>query len=294
MVMMLTGGVTDNGPHREMAVDVPDSFVARNKTPPRYPPPKPPAPPPRDHLRIEQDGRLVNRATPPQLPQRTAANSVPPPSITPAAAAAALNNNNYPNTTPQIAANNAVNNNILQEQPTREQLESIRKFQEQLKKRKENEERIHQQSEFLRQSLRGSRKLQALESGIVGTGHDNEAYSSCDEGADSEEPPVRVHETISYGTLVASLQRLQLQLKKYGGSVAGLEGRAAAVQSLLLSPAFGRAVTVHNAVQSVRRPGNGIPEPAGPALRECLDALAGACGNSAAAAELADLLTGKC
>lgn len=29
------------GPHREMAVDVPDSFIARNKTPPRYPPPRP-------------------------------------------------------------------------------------------------------------------------------------------------------------------------------------------------------------------------------------------------------------
>lgn len=31
----------DTGPHREMAVDVPDTFVARTKTPPRYPPPKP-------------------------------------------------------------------------------------------------------------------------------------------------------------------------------------------------------------------------------------------------------------
>jgi MAGUK p55 subfamily protein 5 len=30
----------DNGPHREMAVDVPESFVPRNKTPPRYPPNK--------------------------------------------------------------------------------------------------------------------------------------------------------------------------------------------------------------------------------------------------------------
>jgi hypothetical protein len=36
--MMMT---LDNGPHREMAVDVPDSFIARNKTPPRYPPPRP-------------------------------------------------------------------------------------------------------------------------------------------------------------------------------------------------------------------------------------------------------------
>ncbi|CAF4857584.1 unnamed protein product [Pieris macdunnoughi] len=33
---------SDTGPHREMAVDVPDSFIARNKTPPRYPPPRPP------------------------------------------------------------------------------------------------------------------------------------------------------------------------------------------------------------------------------------------------------------
>lgn len=32
----------NTGPHREMAVDVPDSFIARNKTPPRYPPPRPP------------------------------------------------------------------------------------------------------------------------------------------------------------------------------------------------------------------------------------------------------------
>ena len=121
----------DAGPHREMAVDVPESFVGRTKTPPRYPPPKPaptsvpaasssstgatnsavtstvvavinsaansspglrkkvtvaqaasaaavgsngvagkPVPPPRDHLRIEEDGRLVNRAQPPQVTSR--------------------------------------------------------------------------------------------------------------------------------------------------------------------------------------------------------------------------------
>lgn len=37
MMVMMTS--LDNGPHRERAVDVPDSFIARNKTPPRYPPP---------------------------------------------------------------------------------------------------------------------------------------------------------------------------------------------------------------------------------------------------------------
>lgn len=34
--------LTSIGPHREMAVDCPDNFIARNKTPPRYPPPRPP------------------------------------------------------------------------------------------------------------------------------------------------------------------------------------------------------------------------------------------------------------
>lgn len=58
-----------------------------------------PVPPPRDHLRIEQDGRLVNRAPAPQVPART----------TTIAAAPIGHNNNT--------------------DPTKEQLDSIRKFQ---------------------------------------------------------------------------------------------------------------------------------------------------------------------
>jgi hypothetical protein len=114
------------GPHREMAVDVPDTFIARTKTPPRYPPPKhlqappnsaapnapvvttngtsKPVPPPRDHLRIEKDGRLVNRAPPPQVPAR--AVPVPPPVIAAAE--------------PPQGSDRT---------PTREQMESIRKYQ---------------------------------------------------------------------------------------------------------------------------------------------------------------------
>jgi len=41
MMMMNKMVEWEDGPHREMAVDVPDSFVPRNKTPPRYPPSKP-------------------------------------------------------------------------------------------------------------------------------------------------------------------------------------------------------------------------------------------------------------
>lgn len=58
-----------------------------------------PVPPPRDHLRIEQDGRLVNRAPAPQVPARTTAVAATP-----------------------VAHNNNAD-------PTKEQLESIRKFQ---------------------------------------------------------------------------------------------------------------------------------------------------------------------
>lgn len=42
-------------------------------------------------------------------------------------------------------------------------------FQEAIRKRKEEEERLAQQNEFLNRSLRGSKKLQALES--VPAGH---------------------------------------------------------------------------------------------------------------------------
>ncbi|CAG9819508.1 unnamed protein product [Phaedon cochleariae] len=231
MVMMLSSArAADDGPHREMAVDVPenfvvgydrllgitfgddaqeraidvpDNFVERKKTPPKYPTPKiesvkspapattKPVPPPRDHLKIEKDGRLVNRAPAPQLPARI------------------VNNNNVAPVAPLTPVAPAV-------EPTREQLDSIKKY-----------------------------------------------------------------------------QRLQLQLKKAvsGGGLGGLEGRIAAVQSLLLSPHFGRALAVHNKVQAVRRRAAVRPAPvAQAALRECLDAVGG--GQSAYAVELAALLTG--
>jgi len=263
--MMMMMAACDNGPHREMAVDVPESWAPKNKTPPRYPPPRPqariqpvpvpvpamngtarpdsdagvkPVPPPRDHLRIEKDGRLVSRAPPPQLPARLTDN---------------INNN-----TPAQPA-------VPPPPPTSAELNSIRKYQEVKRKERAEKERVAAQNEFLNRSLRGSKKLQALESGS--TGVDNDAFAqdeaptattttttttqAADTGAAEGDDVFNdtLHKVISYGELVASLQRLQLQLKKAGPSYCALEAQAGAVATLLLSPGFGRALTVHNRVQ---------------------------------------------
>lgn len=54
-------------------------------------------------------------------------------------------------------------------------------MQEALRKRKEEEDRLAQEAEFLNRSLRGSKKLQALESTpaekATSTGIDNTAYA---------------------------------------------------------------------------------------------------------------------
>ncbi|XP_050307727.1 protein PALS1 [Anthonomus grandis grandis] len=345
MVMVVPHGNEDGQPHREMAVDVPDSFVARNKTPPRYPPPKPigtvgynrfsgvnfggdvqeraidvpenyidrkstppnylqttsknkiepttngsvptyqnhhlpsqatpqvppkPVPPPRDHLKIEPDGRLVNKAPAPQLPARI------------------VNNNNL-NATP------IANKTSIVTEPTREQLDSIKKYQDQLRKRKEDEDRIAAQNEFLNRSLRGSRKLQALENkaqGAINDAFEDEAADSARSESPMEEKE-RVHVPYAYGDLVAAVQRLQMQLKKTsaGSGISGLEGRIAAVQSLLLSPQFGRALAIHNKIQAVRQKISVRPQPSAQnALREVLDSLNSS--QSTYAVELATILTG--
>lgn len=65
-------------------------------------------PPPRDHLKVEKDGRIVNRTPAPQLPARI------------------TNNNN--NITSTISPQPVPAAPVVAE-PTREQLDSIKKYQ---------------------------------------------------------------------------------------------------------------------------------------------------------------------
>ncbi|BES99601.1 GuKc [Nesidiocoris tenuis] len=99
--MMVMMGSLENGPHREMPVDVPDSFIARSKTPPRYPPPRPAA-----------RGAVNGNAGSPGKPVPPPREPVPRP--------------------PPPAASRTINNNTtaeLSKEPTKQQLDSIKKYQ---------------------------------------------------------------------------------------------------------------------------------------------------------------------
>ncbi|XP_039293760.1 MAGUK p55 subfamily member 5 isoform X2 [Nilaparvata lugens] len=294
MMMMMAAAVDggQGGPHRELPVDVPDSFIARSKTPPRYPPPRPHA---RQASQTPSNGTVVKPVPPPRTDTISPKDGVTPP-----------RGPRAPVPPPQLPSRAPLNNNIEQStrEPTKEQLDSIRKFQEQIRKRKAEEERVAQQNEFLNRSLRGSKKLQALESSTAPqaasmpppSGLVNDAYADDEEQLGEDDT---LHKVIGYGELVASLQRLQLQLKKSGVT----EGQVTAVQSLLLRPEFARALATHNRVQESWPPPP--PHPAATAstststpplsahsqtlVRECLESIQ-TCALPEAS-ELADLLT---
>lgn len=141
----------ENGQHREMAVDVPETFIAINKTQPRYPPP-----------------RTLNNQTPPPLkPVMNDMRPVPPPRM-----------DLLDRATPQLPNKQSAAQIGQILEPTSEHLASMKKYQDQLRIRREQEQRIAATNEFLRNSVRGSNKLQALKADHIAPpiGFDNEAY----------------------------------------------------------------------------------------------------------------------
>ncbi|XP_059044953.1 protein PALS1 isoform X3 [Achroia grisella] len=243
---------SDTGPHREMAVDVPDSFIARNKTPPRYPPPRPP----------QVNGTL--KSTAPAVPPREVARDAPP---------------------------RPAHDNV-----TKEQMDSIKKYQEQLRQRKEVEERIAAQNEFLRTSLRSSHKLQALESTppSSGTAFINDAYED-----DLSDDSTHLYTVVDYQEVCAALSRVQKALGANGESA--LAARVAGAAGVLLCPALRTALATRSAVlTAVRHKRQGLSPPhthrATDRLKDCMDVLstqtAAGSESSALAAELLAVLGG--
>ena len=128
--------------HREMAVDVPDSFIGQTKTPPKYPPPPPSVmqqnggscslhPAPRGHLRIEADGHLLNTIEPPTPP-------------------------------PGGHRSGKHQHHQLQQMPTEQQSLRMKQYHDEIMRKNLEVEKRHKTNEFLRHSIRNSQKMQAL------------------------------------------------------------------------------------------------------------------------------------
>ncbi|XP_069360084.1 protein PALS1 isoform X3 [Maniola hyperantus] len=236
---------SDTGPHREMPVDVPDSFIARNKTPPRYPPPRPP----------QQVNGSARGA--PAVPPREASRDAPP-------------------------------------RPPAHEIANLSKYQEQLRQRKEAEERIAAQNEFLRNSLRNSSKLQVLANEPSSTAFVNDAYEE-----DASDEASQLYALVDYQEVCAALSRIQKALASSGESA--LAARVGGTASVLLCPALRTALATRSAVLTAtthKRPGLSPPQThrATDRLKDCIDVLgshtASGGETSALAAELLSILGG--
>src|SRR5688572_27587062 len=119
----------DRGPHREMAIDCPVTFVGSQKGAPRYPIPL---------------GIIQNQAA-----------GVPKGSFS---SGTSKSSGYY-----VAKSSGPESSSISRRQMEEEQMERIRFYQEELAKRREMEDKFNREQEFLRTSLRGSKKLQELE-----------------------------------------------------------------------------------------------------------------------------------
>ncbi|KYN31028.1 MAGUK p55 subfamily member 5 [Trachymyrmex septentrionalis] len=238
------------GHHRELPVDVPDTLLQK-----AYPNKAglngvKPAIPPRDQKRAP--------ARPPKDNLRLSAQN-----------------------------NNVETSDNANAEPTQQQLHSIRKYQEQLRKRKDEEER----QEMLSHSLRGSKKLQALESHATSlSGQANIAYAQDEVTTgvsrithatpnavqEVEEPP----RPLTYGEVVATLERLQLQLRNISGALGisgpGVEAELEAVRTLLVQNQFASALATRHALKNRLRASKIFKHHADDAsslARDCVDIL---------------------
>ncbi|XP_071035244.1 protein PALS1 isoform X2 [Parasteatoda tepidariorum] len=236
--------------HREMAVDVPDSFVAITKTAPRYPPPrkKPPNTPETSSLKknglyhfsseikpsVNHVRSMSSQDGNQDLPER---RTPPTPRIS-----ELIRSTEDSNGTP-------LKNEVAEEEKLMDfgQLQRIRKYQEDIRKRKEEEERLAKEEEFLRSSLRGSQKLRALEK--VKSGQENSGFH-LEEGdipprerlvAANAEHLNRLYEP---SELLEMLHNVESVLSKTGFSEGVIE-----LEKLFHNAEFESLLNLHNKIQ---------------------------------------------
>ena len=142
----------DSGPHREMAVDCPANFVGVRKEPPRLR--RPVSSVIQDTPSGSPKGSFVSLTNPIGKNQRTPVSQ------------------NTTSTKPRngtvdsVATSQSSNLTMIKsnfERDERDRSERLRRYQAELARKKELEDRASQQQELLRASLRGSKKMQDLE-----------------------------------------------------------------------------------------------------------------------------------
>ncbi|XP_014480741.1 PREDICTED: uncharacterized protein LOC106747595 isoform X4 [Dinoponera quadriceps] len=275
--------------YREVAVDCPADFVPVTKCHPVYPPPKHSEPrrdregsvyatiattsatalvaspclSPNDNL-SSADGRetVVARTVDRKHDANKAGLNGVKPAIPPRDQKRAPARPPKDNLRLSTQNNNVESSDNANAEPTQQQLHSIRKYQEQLRKRKDEEER----QEILSRSLRGSKKLQALESHATSlSGQENLAYAQDEVTTgisrvaaqptpnavqEVEEPP----RPLTYGEVVATLERLQLQLRNISGALgisgSGVEAELEAVRTLLVQHRFASALATRHTLKN--------------------------------------------
>ncbi|XP_051164787.1 uncharacterized protein LOC127283756 isoform X2 [Leptopilina boulardi] len=341
--------VVGNKNYREVAVDCPDDFIPVTKSHPVYPPPnKTPTNSkhntleqkrhsahfsPRDleiahKIELEEAANKNRYSLPPQSSdnsretivvqqkhdKKAGLNGVKP-AIPPRDQKRAPARPPKDNLRLSTQNNNVEPSDNTTTEPTQQQLHSIRKYKEQLRKRKDEEER----QEYINRSLRESKKLQALESHATSlSGQENLAYAQDEVTTVGRTPITPSHVTqeveepprpLTYGEVVASLERLQLQLRSISGALGisgpGVEAELEAVRTLLVQRRFATALSTHHALKSRLRSGKVLKhysEDASTLARDCVEVLeqwqssmaakAATAGETIAAAEeLTALLT---
>ncbi|XP_023337454.1 MAGUK p55 subfamily member 5 [Eurytemora carolleeae] len=309
----------ENG-NREMAVDVPASFIAQAKTPPRYPPSNPRyqatlstfsprgteqnsstssrqskesssngsigmGPPPtgsRDHLKIEKDGRLINRAPAPDLPGRDGRGGEDSRHSGRSSGQAELLNGS---SQPHSADYSPVLNGL---KPSQAQYDRIAKYTQELKQHKTNHDAKLLEEAVLRSSLRNSARLRALEnsSNMSSTNNNYKGVNNPGFSTLGEETP-----QVSLGQVHSALNRLKNVLPR--SSLDALYG----VAELIQTPEFEIGLDVYNKLQSVwcyTVPPPAVCVDAQELAEDCLSLSDGGAGtgleHEPAAAELAAIL----
>ena len=216
----------DGTMHREMPIDCPDSLIATVKNPPKLPPsstdslPRAPPTTPSKSLQQQNDDKSVTDST-------------------------------------LKSASVIISNGRQNHPPNEEQLERLHKHQEELRKRREEETRLAREEEFLRTSLRGSKKLQALEKktlleqpqGVVNTAFDT-SVDDLDDGFSSVHGPLEkeryMKKNIGIDDLFSSLQHIKSQLNSTDD-----KSQISILQHLFNNNQFRKAVQAHNKIIQV-------------------------------------------